>query len=347
MSEINWDKLGFDAYRTRTVVLSHYKDGKWSPVETTENFSFTLDPFAQVFHYAISCFEGLKTFRQKDGRIAIFRPDQNAARMQRTAKFLGIPAPDKDLFIKMCTLCVQNNLEFLPPYGHQASLYLRPMLFGVHPQMQLVPYPEAYFAVICAPAGSYYGEHLKSFAGVIPGNYDRAAPKGSGSYKIGANYAATFKPYKTAHDQGYTELLYLNSGTREFIDEFGSSNFFAIKGNKYITPLSDSVLPSITNKTLQEVAADFGMEVEKRPVRVEELADFDEAAACGTAVVITPMSHIDIKPLLEEDKVEKSYRFMPDGEVGEVCTKLYKRITGIQFGELEDTHGWCYHIEEK
>lgn len=345
MSNINWDTLGFDAYQTRTLVYSCHQDGRWSPAATTENFSFQLNPFAQVLHYAISCFEGLKAFRQKDGRIAIFRPDQNAARMARTAAYLGLPVPDEALFIEMCERCVKENLEFLPPYGHQASLYIRPLLMGVHPQMQLVPNPEAIFAVMCAPVGSYYGEHLKSFAGVVPGNYDRAAPKGSGSYKIGANYAATFKPYKTAHDQGYTELLYVDSATRSHIDEFGSSNFFGIKGNKYITPLSDSVLPSITNKTLREVAEDFGMEVEIRPVPVMELAEFEEAAACGTAVVITPMSHIDIKPVLEEDAIARSYRFTPDGEVGPVCTKLYRRITGIQFGEIEDTHGWCHFVD--
>lgn len=248
------------------------------------------------------------------------------------------------MFIEMCKESVLNNLEFLPPYGHQASMYIRPLLVGMHPQMQLVPYPEAIFAVMCAPVGSYYGEHLKSFAGVIPGNYDRAAPKGSGSYKIGANYASTFEPYKIAHGQGYTELLYLNSQTRKYIDEFGSSNFFAIKGNKYITPLSDSVLPSITNKSLQQVAKDFGMEVEKRKVPVGELSEFDEVAACGTAVVITPMSHIDIKPVLEEPEVTESYRFFDDGVVGLVCQKLYKQITGIQFGEIPDSHGWCHEI---
>ncbi|MBQ2565637.1 MAG: branched-chain amino acid aminotransferase [Bacteroidales bacterium] len=345
MANIDWDSLGFDAYRTRTVVFSHYKDGKWSPAQSTETFSFTFDPFAQVFHYAISCFEGLKAFRQKDGGAVIFRPGENAARMARTAGYLGLPVPDADMFVKMCEECIRGNLEFLPPYGHKASLYLRPLLMGMHPQMQLVPYPEAVFAVMCAPAGSYYGEHLKSFSAVIPGNYDRAAPKGSGSYKIGANYASTFKPYKTAHDQGYTELLYLNSGTREFVDEFGSSNFFGIRGNSYITPLSDSVLPSITNKTLQEVAADFGMTVEKRPVPVDELDTFEEAGACGTAVVITPMSHIDMKPVLEEETVSRSFRFVPDGTVGPVCTKLYNRITGIQFGEVEDIHGWCHHVD--
>ena len=196
MSKIDWDSLGFDAYRTRTVVKSHFKDGAWSPVESTETFSFTLDPFAQVNHYAISCFEGLKAFTQKDGKVVIFRPEENARRMKRTADYLGMPCPSEEMFIKMCEDCIKGNLEFLPPYGHKASLYLRPLLFGVHPQMQLVPYPEAVFAVMCAPAGSYYGEHLRTFTAVIPGDFDRAAPHGSGSYKVGANYAATFRPYK-------------------------------------------------------------------------------------------------------------------------------------------------------
>ena len=151
-------------------------------------------------------------------------------------------------------------------------------------------------------------------------------------------------PYKIAHEQGYAELLYLNSATREFVDEFGSSNFFGIKGNSYVTPLSDSVLPSITNLTLQEVAADFGMKVEKRPVPLDELDEFEEAGGCGTAVVITPMSHIDMKPVLSEPAVSRTFRYEEDGAVGPVCTRLYKQITGIQFGELEDTHGWCLEV---
>ena len=344
MSNINWDTIGFDAYRTRTVILSRFQDGKWSPAEKTENFSFTLDPFAQVLHYAVACFEGLKAFTQKDGKIVIFRPDENAARMRRTADYLGMPAPDEDLFISMCEECVKNNLEFMPPYGHGASMYLRPILMGVHPQMQLTPNPDALFAVICAPAGAYYGSNMRSFSAVIPGDYDRAAPKGSGSYKLGANYAATFKPYKIAHDQGYQELLFLNSATREYVDEFGSSNFFGIKGNTYVTPLSESVLPSITNKSLQQVAKDLGMEVEKRKIPVEELAEFDEAAACGTAVVITPMYRIDIKPVLGGEEIERSFTYGEPEKVGPVCTKLYKTLTGIQSGELPDTHGWCHEV---
>ena len=345
MADIQWDKIGFDAYRTKTLVLARWKDGKWSEIKEDDSFSFTLDPFTCVFHYAMSCFEGLKAFTQKDGKVVIFRPLENAHRMQRTASFLGLPAPDDNMFVEMCERCVRANREFLPPYGHDASLYLRPLLLGAQPKMQLTPPDEVIFAVMCAPAGSYYGAFLKSFAAVIPLNYDRAAPKGSGSYKVGANYASTFRPYQIAHNQGYMELLYLNSKTHGFIDEFGSSNFFGIKGNSYVTPLSDSVLPSITNKSLQELAADLGMKVEKRPVPVEELAEFEEVGACGTAVVITPISHIDVKEELEEDSVSRTYRYFPDGQVGPVCTRLYKALTAIQKGEAEDIHNWCHGIE--
>ena len=344
MSQINWQSLGFDAYRTRTLVTARWKDGKWSDISESEDFAFHLDPFTCVFHYAFSCFEGLKAFTQKDGKIVIFRPFENAHRLQRTAGFLGLPASSDSMFIEMCERCVKSNMEFLAPYGHDASLYLRPLLLGAQPKMQLTPPNEAIFAVMCAPAGPYYGANMRSFSGVIPLNYDRAAPKGSGSYKVGANYAATFRPYQIAHEQGYSELLYLNSKTHEYVDEFGSSNFFGIKGNTYVTPLSDSVLPSITNKSLQEIAVDLGMKVEKRPVRLEELSEFEEAGGCGTAVVITPMSHIDVKEVLEEEAVKTVYRYLPDGEVGPVCAKLYKTITSIQKGEIEDIHGWCHEI---
>ncbi|MDY3784171.1 MAG: branched-chain amino acid aminotransferase [Candidatus Cryptobacteroides sp.] len=345
MRDIQWDKIGFDAYRTDVVLMARWKDGKWSEIVEDDTFAFTLDPFTCVFHYAVSCFEGLKAFTQKDGKVILFRPEENAHRMQRTARYLGLPEPSDEMFIEMCERCVRANREFLPPYGHDASLYVRPLLMGAQPKMQLTPPNEVIFAVMCAPAGSYYGAFLKSFAAAIPQNYDRAAPKGSGSYKVGANYASTFRPYQIAHNQGYQELLYLNSKTHEFIDEYGSSNFFGIKGNKYVTPLSDSVLPSITNKSLQELAADLGLVVEKRAIPLEELSEFDEVGACGTAVVITPISHIDVKEVLEDNAVTKQFRYMPDGEVGPVCTRLYKALTSIQKGESEDIHGWCHEVK--
>lgn len=345
MSTINWDTIGFDAYGPSVLVISRFKEGKWSEPQTTSDFSLTFDPFAQNLHYAVSCFEGQKAFTQKDGTVVIFRPYENAARMQRTADYLGIPGPSQALFVKMCEEAVKANADLVPPYGHKASLYLRPLLLGVHPQMQLTPYPEALFIVMVAPAGAYYGANLKSFKAVMPGDFDRAAPKGSGSYKIGANYASTFRPYKMAHDQGYAELLFADSRTRQFIDEFGSSNFFGIKGDTYITPLSDSVLPSITNKSLCQVAEDLGLKVERRPIKVEELSELDEVGACGTAVVITPISQIDLKPVLGADEIEKSYVFGDGSSVGPVSTKLYNTLTGIQYGELPDPHLWCHKVQ--
>lgn len=345
MQNINWDALGFDAYNTKTLIQARCIDGIWQPITESDNFSFNLNPYACMMHYAISCFEGLKVFRQKDGKVAIFRPDENAKRLRRTAAFLGLPAPDDAMFFEMCERCVKANIEYLPPYGHDASMYLRPLLIGTKPKMQLTPPNEVLFTIMCAPVGSYYGGKMRSIPAVIPQNYDRAAPYGSGGYKVAANYAGTFKPYQIAHDQGYTELLFLNPKTHEFIDEFGSSNFFGIKGNKYITPLSDSVLPSITNKTLQQVAKDFGMEVEKRPVPWQELSEFEGVAACGTAVVLLPVSKIDMKDVLEEPAVSQSFEYCKENEVNPTIKKLYQRIVDIQFGDVEDTHGWCYEVK--
>jgi branched-chain amino acid aminotransferase len=346
MANINWDTLGFDAYRTRTVVLSHFKDGKWSPIETTETFSFTFDPFAQVFHYAISCFEGLKAFRQKDGRIALFRPDKNAARLQRTANYLGLPVPTEEMFIEMCVTCVKENLDFLPPYeATGASLYLRPILIGINPQLGIHSARDVMFAVMCSPVGTYSGaKSLAPGTAVISRNYDRAATNGSGGYKLGANYAQSLHAYNIAHNTGYRELLFLDSATKTTIEEFGSSNFFAIKGNTYVTPRSTSVLPSITNNSLRKVAADLGMDVEVRPIKVEELAEFDEVNSCGTAVVITPICSIDDKPTLESEEPSRHYSY--GKECGPKSRMLYEKIIGIQKGLEEDPRGWCLFIDE-
>jgi len=345
MQEIDWDKISFNYTKTNAVIVSHYKDGSWSPARKETSFNFGYNPFAEVFHYATSCFEGLKAFRGADGEVRLFRPDENAKRMKRSADFLDMPSPSEEMFIEMCVECVKENIDFLPPYGHGASMYIRPVLIGMNPQIALVPSNECDFAVMCSPVGSYSGNKgLKSVNAAISRNYDRAAPNGSGSYKVSANYPASFRPYRIAHSEGYKELLFLNPSTKRNIDEFGSSNFFAIKGNSFITPLSDSVLPSITNKSLQVVAGDMGLDVEKRVIPVEELDSVQEVAACGTAVVITPISYIDDKPTVEGKEVTKTYRFFPDGLVGPVSQKLYERILGYQFGEIADDHGWCLKI---
>ena len=338
----DWTKLSFKVQPTKSIIISRFCDGLWSEPVVTSDFNFSLDVFAGVFHYSNSCFEGLKAFRGKDGKVRIFRPDENAARMARSGRYLEMPTPSEDLFIKMCVMCVEENIDYLPPYGYNGSMYIRPVLIGVNPQLNVESSSESIFAVMCNPVGTYTGSaSLTSIPAVISRDFDRVATNGTGSYKLGANYAPSFHPYKIAKSQGYKELLFLDCASHSKIDEFGTSNFMAIKGDSYITPLSGSVLPSITNKSLQQIASDFGMKVERREVFVEELSEFEEVGACGTAVVITPICSIDDKPLLEGPEVSRHYEFCAQGQVGPTSKKLYEHLRGIQDGLVEDIHDWC------
>ena len=341
MVNIDWSKLTFSYTKTNTILCCSFKDGKWSGIESRTDDNLKVSAFAGALHYSVECFEGLKAFRGKDGRIRLFRPEENAARLP---KFLGIAPPPEDLFIEMCERAVKENLDFLPPYGTWASLYLRPTLIGTNPQLGVKSSKECLFLMLCSPVGAYTGGNLEPIKVVIARNYDRAAPNGCGCYKLGGNYAASLCSFNIATSQGYKAVLYLDPATKTYIDEFNSSNFFAIKGNTYITPKSDSILPSITNKSLEEAARYLGMEVERRPVPVEELSTFEEAGECGTAVVITPVYQIDDKPALESEQVT-SYRFGSPDSCGEKSLKLYKFITGIQYGEIEDPFGWCRFVE--
>jgi len=346
MAELDWSNLGFTNRKTNVIVVSYYRDGEWSPLKCEEDFNFHFSAFAGVFHYANSCFEGLKAFRGVDGKVRIFRPDENASRMQRSANQLGMAAPSEAMFIDACVKCVEANIEFLPPHGYGSSMYIRPVLVGCNPQLGIASSKEVIFAVMCSPVGTYSGAKiLTPGTAVLARNYDRAAPNGTGQFKIAANYACSLYPYNMAHAQGYRELLFLDPATKTKIDEFGSSNFLAIKGNTYVTPLSNSVLPSITNKTLQAVAQDFGLTVEKRSVYVEELAEFDEVNACGTAVVITPICRVDDKPTLESTEIVKSYNIPSGNECGKMSRKFYDRIIGIQEGIEQDTHNWCLILD--
>jgi branched-chain amino acid aminotransferase len=345
MQNLDWGGLGFLYRKTNAVVCSRYKDGQWSEPELVGDFNFNINAFAGVFHYGNSCFEGLKAFRGKDGKVRLFRPDENARRLKRSADRLSMACPSEELFLKMCLMCVKANLDFLPPYGYNASMYLRPVLEGIDPTLSICSSNEVLFSVMCSPVGTY--EHagvLSPVSAVVSRNYDRAAPNGTGSYKIGANYAMSLYPYNMAHSQGYNELLFLDPATKTCVDEFGSSNFIGIKGDTYVTPLSDSVLPSITNKSLRTIAEDLGMKVEIRPVPFEEVAEFDEINACGTAVVITPIRSIADKPVLESAEVSRTY-LMPSGsECGKTSRTLYEHIRGIQDGILPDIHNWCVEL---
>lgn len=344
MVNIDWSKLTFSYTKTNTILCCSYKDGKWGEIESRTDDYIKISSFAGALHYSVECFEGLKAFRGKDGRIRLFRPEENAARLQRSAKFLGIAQPSTELFLEMCERSVRENLDYIPPYGTSASLYLRPTLIGSNPQLGVKSSKDCLFMMLCSPVGAYTGGNLEPIKVVIARNYDRAAPNGCGCYKLGGNYAASLCSFNLATSQGYKAVLYLDPATKTTVDEFNSSNFFAIRGNSYITPKSDSILPSITNKSLEQAARHLGMEVERRPVPVEELSTFEEAGECGTAVVITPVYQIDDKPFLESDQVT-SYIYGTSAECGPKSLRLYKFITGIQYGEIEDPFGWCRFVE--
>ena len=344
MANIDWSKLTFSYTKTNTILSTTFKNGEWSPVESHTDDYVNVSSFCGAFHYAIECFEGLKAFRGKDGRIRLFRPEENAKRLIRSAKYLGIEAPSVEMFVEMCKRVVLENLDFLPPYeATGASLYLRPTLIGTNPQLGVQSSKESTFLMLCSPVGAYVGGALDAVDVVIARNYDRAAPNGSGSFKVGGNYACSLYSLNVAHEQGYKAVLYLDPATKTYIDEFNSSNFFAIKGNTYITPKSDSILPSITNMSLEEVARHLGMDVERRPVHTNELSTFDEVGECGTAVVITPVHKLVDKPFLESEE-ETVYTY-GDGQCGPKSLELYKFITQLQRGAIEDVFGWNVFVD--
>lgn len=344
MANIDWSKLTFSYTKTNTILRTTFRNGEWTPVESLTDDNITLSSYAGALHYAIECFEGLKAFRGKDGRVRLFRPEENAKRLQRSAKFLGIEAPSVEMFVELCKRAVLENIDFLPPYeATGASLYLRPTLIGSNPQLGVQSSKESTFLILCSPVGAYVGGALDAVDVVIARNYDRAAPNGSGAFKVGGNYACSLYSLNLAHELGYKAVLYLDPATKTMIDEFNSSNFFAIKGNSYITPKSDSILPSITNMSLETVAAHLGMTVERRPVPVEELSTFEEVGECGTAVVITPVHKLVDKPSLESEE-ETVYTY-GDGKCGPKSLKLYKYITALQKGEIEDEFGWVVYID--
>ena len=344
MNTPDWSNLTFSYSKTNTILRTVYKDGAWSPVESLTDDNLKISAFAGCLHYAIECFEGLKAFRGKDGKVRIFRPEENAKRLQRSAAYLGIEAPSVEMFVDMCKQVVKENIDFLPPYEVTgASMYIRPTLIGSNPQLGVQSSKECTFLMLCAPVGAYVGGALDAVDVVIARNYDRAAPNGSGSYKVGGNYACSLYSLNVAHKLGYKAVLYLDPRTRSHVDEFNSSNFFGIKGNTYVTPESPSILPSITNKSLETVARHLGMEVERRPVPVSELAEFEEVGECGTAVVITPVHKLVDKPFLESEE-ETVYTY-GDGKCGPKSLKLYNYIVSIQKGEIEDPFGWITFVD--
>ncbi len=333
-TNLDWANLSFGYMKTDYNVRCTYKDGAWGEIEVTNSEYINMHMAATCLHYGQEIFEGLKAFKGKDGRIRIFRLDENAKRIQRSANGIMMAPLPEEKFREMVEKVVKLNERFIPPYGSGSSLYIRPIELGMTAQVGVKPAVEYLFIIFVTPVGPYFKEGFKPTKVAVYREFDRAAPCGTGRWKVGGNYAASLKAGEMAHSAGYSAVLYLDPKEKKYIDECGPANFFAIKGNKYITPKSNSILPSITNMSLQQIAKDMGMEVECRPMLLEELNDVDEAAECGTAAVAAPISEVDD---IDEGK---KYVIAKDGQPGPVTTKLYNHLRAIQLGDEPDTHNW-------
>ena len=339
MKEIDWSNLSFGYMKTDYNVRINFREGAWGELEVSSSEYINMHMAATCLHYGQEAFEGLKAFRGKDGKIRVFRLEDNAARMQDTCRGILMAELPTERFREAVLKVIKLNERFVPPYESGASLYIRPLLIGTGAQVGVHPADEYLFLVLVTPVGPYFKGGFSTNPYVIFRQFDRSAPLGTGIYKVGGNYAASLRANKMAHDLGYTSEFYLDAKEKKYIDECGAANFFGIKDNTYITPLSTSILPSITNKSLMQLAEDMGMKVERRPVPEEELSTFEEAGACGTAAVISPIQRID------DVENNKSYVFSKDGKPGPVCTKLYNKLRAIQYGDEPDAQGWVTIVE--
>ncbi|RRD59816.1 branched-chain amino acid aminotransferase [Tannerella forsythia] len=339
MENINWSEIPFGYMKTDYNVRCCYRDGKWGEIEISSSEMVNIHMAATCLHYGQEAFEGLKAFRGKDGKIRVFRMDENAKRLQSSSRAILMPELPVEKFEEAVRKVVLLNQRFIPPYESGSSLYLRPLLIGTGAQVGVKPAVEYLFLIFVTPVGPYFKNGFQPSKVCIMRGYDRAAPHGTGMVKVGGNYAASLRAGEKARQGGYAAVLYLDPKEKKYIDECGPANFFGIRGNTYITPASESILPSITNKSLMRLAEQMGMTVERRPVPFEEIATFDEAAECGTAAVIAPISQIDD---LDENK---QYVIAKDGKVGPVCTRLYHKLRAIQYGDEPDEYGWVKVIE--
>ena len=333
-TNLDWSNLSFGYMKTHYNVRCTFKDGKWGEIEVTDSERVDLHMAATCLHYGQEIFEGLKAFRGKDGKIRIFRLEENAKRIQRSAEGILMEPLPVEKFREMVEKVVRLNQDFIPPYGSGSSLYIRPLELGMSAQVGVKPATEYLFLIFVTPVGPYFKEGFKPTKVAIYRQFDRAAPCGTGRWKVGGNYAASLTAGALAKEGGYSAVLYLDPKEKKYIDECGPANFFAVKGDTYITPKSGSILPSITNMSLQQIAKDLGMKVECRPILLEELAEMDEAAECGTAAVAAPISQVDD---IDEGK---TYVMSKDGNPGPWTTKLYNHLRAIQLGDEADTHNW-------
>lgn len=333
-AEIDWSSLGFGYVPTDYNVRCYYRDGKWGEIEVSSSETLNIHIAATALHYGQEIFEGLKAFRGKDGKVRVFRPMENCRRIQDSARGIMMEPISDDKFMEMVRLAVTLNERFIPPYGSGASLYIRPLEIGMSPKVGVSPATEYCFIILVTPVGPYFKSGFKPTNICLMREFDRVAPRGTGRWKVGGNYAASLQAGEKAHSLGYSAVLYLDPKEKLYLDECGPANFYAIKDGKYITPASDSILPSITNDSLMQLARDMGLEVERRHIKVDEIADFEEAAACGTAAVASPVGEI------HDLDTGAKYVIAKDGKPGPITQRLYDTLNGIRLGEIEDTHGW-------
>lgn len=337
-ADLDFANLPFAYQKTDANIRCWFRDGQWSEGELTSDEYLNLHMASVCLHYGQEIFEGLKVFERPDGRIQTFRLAENARRLQRSARKLLMEPVPEDLFRSAVHRVVLANRRFVPPYGAGASLYVRPFQVGVSPEVGVKPSRDYLFLVFVTPVGPYYKAGFTPVRLIVEEEIDRAAPGGVGDVKCGGNYAAGMRATMGAKAKGYSEVLYLDTREKKYIDESGSSNFFAIRGRTFLTPASPSILPSITNLSVRQIAEDMGLTVEQRPVSVEELATFDEAGCLGTAAVITPVEAVTFRGV--------DHVYAKDGKAGPLTTELYRRLTAIQLGETADPYGWTEIIPE-
>lgn len=336
---IDWSNLGFGYIQTDKRFVSNYKDGAWDEGVLTDDATVTISECACVLQYAQTCFEGLKAYTTEDGHIVCFRPDLNAQRMADTCKRLEMPVYPEDKWVDAIVKVVEANADYVPPYGSGATLYIRPYMFGSNAVIGVKPADEYQFRAFCTPVGPYFKGGAKPIV-IRVSDFDRAAPHGTGHIKAGLNYAMSLHAIVDAHNQGFAENMYLDAATRTKVEETGGANFiFITKDGKLVTPKSDSILPSITRRSLMVVAEKYlGLTVEHREVYFDEVKDFAECGLCGTAAVISPVGKI----------VDHGKEIcLPSGmdEMGPVTKKLYDTLTGIQMGRIEAPEGWIKVIK--
>lgn len=337
--DIDWSNLGFGYVKTDKRFVANYKDGAWDDGVITDDDKVVISECAGVLQYSQSCFEGMKAYTTENGHTVIFRSDMNASRMADSCRRLEMPVFPEDKFVEAIAETVRANEDWVPPYGSGASLYIRPYMFGSNPVIGVKPADEYQFRVFTTPVGPYFKGGAKPLT-IKVSDFDRAAPHGTGHIKAGLNYAMSLHAIVTAHAEGYAENMYLDPATRTKVEETGGANFlFVTKDGKVVTPKSDSILPSITRRSLVHVAKEYlGLEVEEREVLFDEVKDFAECGLCGTAAVISPVGKI----------VDHGKEIcLPSGmdEMGPVTKKLYETLTGIQMGRIEAPKGWIYTVD--